>query len=129
MTGGKKDCKIKEKSFFLLSEQEASAFSFCTRPCKPYGQSWLQGRLLAVTALVPHPACPGLQLLTATGTGGLILLQQASNAPQGKDLTPFTLPRSDRDRSLGMETLECRADLLSRIGSLIRVEARQVPLS
>lgn len=81
MIGGKEDCKIKEKSFFLLSKLEASAFSFCTGPGKFCGQSWVQGSLLGFTALVPTWPAQGLQLLIATGRGGvLILLQKASSA-------------------------------------------------
>lgn len=128
--GGQENCKIKEKSFCLLSEQEASAFHFVLGPANfvvspGCSAACLQSRYSSST----WPA-QGLQLLIAKNRGGgLILLHGASSFCQGKDLTPFTLPRSDRDWSHGMESLECRADLLSRVGSVIRGDVRQVPLS
>lgn len=67
--------------------------------------------------------CPrsaqSLQLWTATSTGsGLILFLRASNHTQGKDVAQFSPPRNDRDPSIVMKSLEYRAALLYRAGSI-----------
>ena len=60
-----------------------------------------------------------LQLWIATSTGaGLILLPRASNHTQGKDVAQFSPPRNDRDPSVVMKSLEYRAALLYRAGSI-----------